>query len=78
MFANNNRKIKHYEKCFGGIAIDKGFIADDDLLVALAFQANENPNNRPHRLLGEVFFDMGLMTVTQVDEVLQEVLSKVP
>ncbi len=78
MFIYNNRKIRHYEKRFGVIAIDKGFIKGDDLVKGLAVQANEDRNNVPHRLLGEVFFHMGLMTDRQVDEVLHEIFSKVP
>ena len=59
MYADKNRKSKHYEKRFGIIAIEKGFIAVDDLVKGLAVQANENRKNMPHRLLGEVFFHMG-------------------
>jgi len=56
VFADNNPKIKHYEKRFGVIAIDKGFITVDDLAKGLTVQVNEDRKNMPHRLLGEVFF----------------------
>ena len=79
MFADNNPKIKHYEKRFGVIAIDKGFITVDDLAKGLTVQVNEDRKIMPHRLLGEVFFHMGLMADTQVEEVLHdEIFSKAP
>ena len=67
MYLNNNRKIKQYEKRFGIIAVEKAFVTFDDLVAALAVQANEDSTNMPHRLLGEIFYHMGLMTDMQVD-----------
>jgi hypothetical protein len=77
VFVESNGNIKHYEKRFGVISIEKGFITSDDLVNGLTIQAWEDCRNKRHRLLGEVFFDMGIMTDKQVEEVLYEIFSKV-
>jgi hypothetical protein len=71
------KKIEHYEKRFGIIAIEKGFITSDDLVKAWTVQVNEDIGNRPHRLLGEILFELGLMTDKQVEEVLSEIFRSV-
>ncbi|MDD5169526.1 MAG: hypothetical protein PHN75_11965 [Syntrophales bacterium] len=77
MFADNNRKIKNYEKRFGAIAIEKGFITKDNLLTGLALQVDEDRKNMRHRLLGEILFAMGVMTNLQIEEVLQEIFRRI-
>ena len=72
------KKIEHYEKRFGIIAIQKGFITADDLVRGLTVQVGEDIKNIPHRLLGEIFFDMGVMTDKQIEEVLSDIFCKVP
>jgi hypothetical protein len=62
---------KHYQKRFGTIAVDKGFINEDQLIKALEMQAKENVMEGKHRLLGQIFVDEGLLTTTQVDEILE-------
>jgi hypothetical protein len=71
------KKIEHYEKRFGIIAIEKGFITADDLVKAWTVQVNEDIGNKPHRLLGEIFFELALMTAKQVEEVLSEIFRRV-
>ncbi len=70
-------KIEHYEKRFGIISIDKGFITAEDLVKGLTVQVGEDARKIPHRLLGEIFFAMGLMTDKQIDEVLGSIFRKV-
>ena len=72
------RKIEHYEKRFGIIAFEKGFITADDLVKGLTIQVGEDLRHMRHRLLGEIFFDMGLMTDRQVEEVVSHIFRKVP
>lgn len=57
---------------FGVIAVDKGFVTADQLKEALTYQADDNLSNRPHRLIGRIFFDRGWMTDEQIDIVLNE------
>jgi hypothetical protein len=63
-----------YDKRFGMIAIEKGFITVRQLLAALAIQINENVEKETHRLIGEILFEQGIMTRPQIDEVLSEII----
>lgn len=71
-------KIEHYEKRFGILAVKKGFITAEDLIRGLTVQVEEDLRNIPHRLLGEIFFDMGLMTDRQIEDVLSSLFADVP
>jgi hypothetical protein len=62
---------KNYHKRFGTIAVDKGYIKEDQLVKALEMQANENVMDGKHRLLGQIFVEEGLLTTSQVDEILE-------
>jgi hypothetical protein len=68
--------MEQYEKRFGMIAIGKGYITAEDLVKGLTIQVGEDVRQMPHRFLGEIFFDMGLMTDQQVDEVLGSIFRK--
>ncbi len=57
---------------FGIIAVEKKIITADQLKEALTEQADDNLSNRPHRLIGRIFFDKGWMTDEQIDMVLNE------
>ena len=48
-----------YRNRFGVIAVDKGFVTADQLKEALTEQADDNLFNKPHRLIGRIFFDKG-------------------
>ena len=62
---------KKYQKRFGTIAVDKGYIKEDQLVKALEMQAKENVMEGKHRLLGQIFVEEGLLTTSQVDEILE-------
>ncbi|UCF95433.1 MAG: hypothetical protein JSW39_15225 [Desulfobacterales bacterium] len=64
-------KEKKGEKRFGCIAVEKGFIAPDQLVQALEIQARENVEQGTHRLLGQILADMGLLSQDQVEEILE-------
>ncbi len=57
-------------KRFGAIAVEKGFISEDQLLQALNIQAKENITTGDHRLLGQVLLELEYITEAQIDEVL--------
>ena len=57
---------------FGVNAVDKGFVAADQLKEALTEQVGDNLYNMPHRLIGRIFFDKSWMTDEQIDTVLNE------
>ena len=62
---------ENYHKRFGTIAVDKGYIKEEQLVNALEIQAKENVMEGKHRLLGQIFVEEGLLTAAQVDEILE-------
>jgi hypothetical protein len=67
-------KVEHFEKRFGILAFQKGFMTADDLITALTIQVNEDVREGRHRLLGEILFDMDLLTSRQIEEVISSVI----
>lgn len=61
---------------FGKIAVDKGFISETQLKDGIVEQLEDNLNERPHRMLGMIFFDKEWMTPQQIDIVLNELFQK--
>ncbi len=61
---------------FGKIAVEKGFITETQLKDAIVAQLEDNLNERPHRMIGMIFFDKGWMTPQQIDAVLNELFQK--
>jgi hypothetical protein len=57
---------------FGKIAVQKKFINGDQLKEAIVDQLEDNLNNKPHRLIGKILIDKDLMSLEQVNEVLNE------
>ena len=68
--ADKPGKIEHYEKQFGIIAIERGFISSDDLIKALKIQVEEDIKYETHRLIGEILLENNCITVKQIQEVL--------
>ena len=58
-----------YDKRFGMIAAEKGFITYEQLLEAMKIQIFENLVGNKHRLIGEVLLEKEYITTSQVDEV---------
>ena len=50
--ADKPGKIEHYEKQFGIIAIEKGFITTENLIETLKIQVEEEIEYKTHRLIG--------------------------
>jgi hypothetical protein len=69
-------KIEHYEKQFGIIAIEKGFITADNLIETLKIQVEEEIKYKTHRLIGEILLDRGFITPTQIQDVLDGIFSR--
>ncbi len=68
-------KIEHYEKQFGILAIEKGFITAENLIETLKIQVEEEIETRTHRLIGEILLDKGYITPTQIQDVLDGIFS---
>jgi hypothetical protein len=72
--ALHKKNSKIYYPRFGQIALDKGFITIEHLNEALTEQTENNPaaRLRPHKLVGEIFFEKGLMDSKQIELILSE------
>ncbi|MCJ7595565.1 MAG: hypothetical protein MUO52_12415 [Desulfobacterales bacterium] len=64
-------KSEHLEKRFGIIAVEKGFVTPAQVLDAMEIQFMENMEQRRHRSIGEILSKQGLLTQSQVKEVLE-------
>ncbi len=74
MLIQRNDNMEHYEKRFGLIAIEKGYLTPEQLIEALKIQVVEDVNKDPHRLIGEILLDMDIMTANQIEETVKVVL----
>ena len=66
-------KIERYEKQFGIIAVEKGYISAEKLVEALKIQVEEEIRYNTHRLIGEILIDRGYVTAIQVQDVLGDI-----
>ncbi len=66
-------RIEHFEKQFGIIAIEKGFITAENLIDALRIQVKEDVQYKTHRLIGEILMDENYITADQIQEVLNSI-----
>ena len=73
--ADKPSKVEHYDKRFGLIAIEKGYILSQDLIDGLKTQVEEDIRHNAHRLIGEILVGKGRMTLSQVNDVVAEVFS---
>ena len=73
----NTQEIKEllepkFEQRFGEVAVEKRFITFNQLLEAMTIQVKEDAGSGVHRLLGEILIDIGFMSASQVNGVLNE------
>jgi hypothetical protein len=66
-------RIEHFEKRFGIIAIEKGFIKPDNLIDALKIQVKEDIEYKNHRLIGEILMESGYIKPSQIQEILETI-----
>ena len=71
--ADESKKTSHYEKRFGLIAVEKGYVSKEELIHALTVQVREDIENGSHRLIGELFFDLKIMSESEIEEVVKEI-----
>jgi hypothetical protein len=69
-------EINTYERRFGNIAIEKGFIVSYDLAEALKIQVQEEIEIDDRRLIGQILFELNRITVDQIKEVLGELIGE--
>ena len=70
------KKIEVYEKRFGNIAIDMGFLTLDELINALEIQVQEEIDKGERRLIGQILLELKVMTSDQIKQVLANLFDK--
>ncbi|MBW2589831.1 MAG: hypothetical protein JRD71_03785 [Deltaproteobacteria bacterium] len=70
-------KIDHYEKRFGIIAVEKGFITPEDLIEALKVQVSQEIEVGKHRLLGGILLHQDKITARQIDDVVKTLFKQI-
>jgi hypothetical protein len=71
-------ETEHLEKRFGVLSVEKGFVTADHVIEALRIQVIEDMQKGKHRLIGRIFLEQGLMTISQIDEVLASIGKGLP
>jgi ribosomal 50S subunit-associated protein YjgA (DUF615 family) len=71
MNRNKKKGIELPQRRFGLIALEKGFIKADQLYEALLRQRAQETEGADRRPLGMILKDLGYLSVSQIEEVLQ-------
>ena len=62
--------VKAVEKRFGDIAIEMGFVTEEQLQEATKVQMDQDADGLEHRLIGSILYSLGYMALQQVNEVI--------
>jgi hypothetical protein len=62
---------KQIDRRFGLAAVEMGLITVDQLFEAIKIQIREELEKGEHRLIGRILFEMGVIKLPQIDEVLE-------
>ncbi len=68
--------IDQYEKLFGIIAIEKGFISRNDLINALTIQVKEHAKNNNQRFIRNILLDHNIIPANQIEEVVKAIFQQ--
>ncbi|MDO9210295.1 MAG: hypothetical protein Q7V48_06035 [Deltaproteobacteria bacterium] len=71
-------ETEHLEKRFGILAVEKGFITADQVIDALRIQVMEDIEKGKHRLIGRILLEQGLITLSQIEELLDSLGKNLP
>jgi len=71
-------ETEHLEKRFGIFAVEKGFVTADQVIEALKTQVMEDLEKGKHRLIGRILLEKGLITLSQIDSVLESIGKSLP
>ncbi len=61
----------HLEKRFGVLAVQKGFVTPEQVIEALRIEVMEDIEKGKHRVIGRILLEQGLITLLQIDSVLE-------
>ena len=75
---NDKDLEEKYALRFGQIATDKGFVTAEQVREALDEQLSNalSARLRPRKLIGEILFEKGWMTLKQIEAVLAEIFKE--
>lgn len=76
MDSDNTSFVKKYCARFGVIAVNKGYINEENLFDAIKLQIEENISNEEHRLIGTILYDLGIMNEKEIEDVVNELLEE--
>lgn len=62
---------KAFNKRFGTVAIEKGYITKEELLEAMMVQIESDLDKTEPKLIGSILHDLHYMTAQQIDKVLE-------
>ncbi len=62
--------MNEYSSQFCQIAVDKGFVTETQLSVAIPEQVDDDLSNKPYRFIGRRLFEHGWITNEQISIVL--------
>lgn len=71
-------ETEHLEKRFGVLAVEMGLVNADQVIDALRIQVTEDVEKGKHRLIGRILLEQGLITLSQIDEVLKSMGKNLP
>ncbi len=71
-------ETEHLDRRFGVSAVKKGWITADQIVEALRIQVMEDIEKGTHRLIGLILLEQGLLTLSQIDEVLASMGKNLP
>ena len=64
-------QTEQLEKRFGDLAIERGFITEEQVFEAIKIQKAEEEKTGECRFIGRILLEQGLISVTQIDEILE-------
>ena len=67
---------RKFNKRFGAVAIEKGFIIKEELLEAMMVKIESHLDEAEPKLVGSILNDMHYMTEQQIDEVVNSMPKK--
>ena len=62
---------KTFNKRFGTVAIEKGYITKEELIQAMKLQIESDLDGTEPKLIGAILHDLNYMTSQQIDKVLE-------
>lgn len=68
----------HLEKRFGVLAVEKGLVTADQVIEALRVQVFEDLEKGRHRLIGRILLEQGVITLAQIEEILESMGKNLP